>query len=113
MTTDKRRWEKIRTFEDWLMAYVTMLATGMVPLTNELINFHQSRWGQPISQAEIEAARNNKIVLYDDLMKNLNGMADGGGITYKVYISQLKKRDLTDLIEAWNEAKALWKEAQK
>ena len=110
---DGRRWDKIGRFESKIMAYKTMETTGMIPPTGEIIRFHESRHGQPVSQVELARAIQAKVDLCDDLLKNLGGMADGAGISWKKYISQLKKNDLTDLIEALEEAKTLWTEAQK
>ena len=110
---DARLWEKTRRFEARLMAYKTMETDGKVPVTGEIINFHSSRFGEPVSQVERARMIQARYDLYADLIKNLDGMANGAGITFKQYIATLKKRGLTDLIEAWNEAKTLWTEAQK
>ena len=52
MISPQRCWDKIRRMEGKIMAYHTLLESGTVPKTNEIINFHKSRWGEEIMDLE-------------------------------------------------------------
>ena len=117
MTTDKkrttippgRRWDKIRHMESMIMAYHTMLETGNVPLTNEIINFHKSRWGEPIMDSERVRAYHGMFGLKQDIIKNLEGME----LTEKDYVAQLKKKGLNVVMEVYSGIKGLEAPATK
>jgi len=94
----QRRWEKIARMESMIMAYHTMLETGNVPLTNEIINFQRSRWGEPIMDGEQTRAYHGMFSLKQDILKNLEEME----LTEKDYIAQLKKKGLNDIIAVFS-----------
>ena len=98
MISPQRRWDKIRRMESKIMAYKIMLDSGTVPKTNEIINFHKSRWGEEVMDLERARAYQAMFDLKTDILKNLTGME----LTEKDYLKQLKDRELEDTIAVFS-----------
>ena len=94
MVSPQRTWDKIRRMESKIMAYTVMEKSGKVPLTNEIITFHQWRHGQDVMPMEIARAHQAKFDLKQDIIKNLDGIE----LTWKDYVGKLKERKDDELL---------------
>lgn len=94
MVSPQRTWDKIRRMESKIMAYTVMEKSGKVPLTNEVITFHQWRHGQDVMPMEIARAYQAKFDLKQDIIKNLDGIE----LTWKDYVGKLKERKDDELL---------------
>ena len=107
MVSPQRRWDKIRRMESKIVAYVAMLDSGKIPLTNEIITFHKWRHGQDVMPIEVARAHQAKFDIKEDIIKNLEGME----LTWKDYIAGHMEKDdkgkmvLTELGEVLEDIK--------
>lgn len=94
MVSPQRRWEKLQRMESKIMAYDVLKRTGLVPMTNEVLKFNQSRWGQKVMEIETIRAGQAQFDLKTDIEKNLEAME----LDWKDYIKHLREQDFLDLI---------------
>ena len=92
MVSPQRTWDKVKRMESKIMAYTVMEKSGKVPLTNEIITFHQWRHGQDVMPLELARAQQAKFDLKQDIIKNIEGIE----LTWKDYIGRHMQEKLND-----------------
>jgi hypothetical protein len=89
MVSPQRAWDKINRMESKIMARYVLKDSKTIPATNEIINYHQSRWERPAT--DIELARNEQAMfdLKQDILKNLEAL----GVTEEDYLEKFEGQD--------------------
>jgi len=101
MVSEARRWEKLNRMESKIMAYRLMIDTKTIPETNDVINFHASRWGKPASELELARAVQAINDIRADMEKNVEKM----GLSWEDYVNDLHARGAMELYSEFSAKK--------
>ena len=71
MVSPARRFEKLGRMESKILAYNTMISTGMIPKANGVIRFHEVRLGEQAMEHELTRAKQALFDLKADINVNL------------------------------------------
>lgn len=93
MVSAQRIWDKLNRMESKIMAYHVMQESGVVPHSNEVLKFPESRLGKQATEMDLVRSRQAQFDIKQDILKNIEKLE----LTEKDYLSHLKKEGLKDL----------------